>query len=147
MFPDEVDNSKIAEKLGMPIEHVNDILDVYFSDIKDKLANLEYSKVYIPNFGKFEACRNPLIRFVESIKKKHHSATVIDGMKPLDEARVMLYNNAIGLLGEIENERRDRQRRKFVRNAKKSKDEGIGIWAEKPTVQEEQNGEDVQGEN
>jgi nucleoid DNA-binding protein len=117
MFPKRVDNEKIAEKLGMPVSDVNKIIDEYFLDIKEKLLTLEYFKVIIPRFGSFEACQNPLQKFIDKKRGEANRNVRSEHSELRRDYALMQYNNALNLLDIVIKKKDEKNKKRQIKIA------------------------------
>ena len=110
----------------MPLSDVNKIIDEYFLDLKEKLTLLEYDRVSIPNFGMFEACQNPLQKYID--KKRSEGSKKINS--EYDELRrdynVLQYNNALNLLDKVIRKKDERAKKRQIKITERYLDKQSG---------------------
>ncbi len=61
-------SQKIAEKLNLSFEIVDEIITCYFKSIQKKMSNLEHSRLAIDGLGTFYVKKNRLLAKLENYK-------------------------------------------------------------------------------
>ena len=88
-------SQKVAEKLKLPFETVDEIITCYFKSIQKKLSNLEHSRLVIDGFGIFYVKKNRLLAKLENYK------TALERTESNTEPDMSDFKYMLGLRGEI----------------------------------------------
>lgn len=88
-------SQKIAEKMKLPFETVDEIIICYFKSIQKKLSNLEHSRLVIDGFGIFYVKKNRLLAKLENYK------AALEKTESNPEPDMTDFRYMLGLRGEI----------------------------------------------
>ncbi|NIP30426.1 MAG: hypothetical protein GTN59_07650 [Candidatus Dadabacteria bacterium] len=84
--------SETAKNLNLPEELVIDVVNYYYSELRNKMENLEYNRIYVPKIGTFYISEK---KIKESIETLIH---IIETKKPETFKEIGILNDKNNML-------------------------------------------------
>lgn len=88
-------SQKVAEKLNLSFEIVDEIITCYFKSIQKKMSNLEHSRLAIDGLGTFYVKKNRLLAKLENYK------AALERTESIAEPDMSDFRYMLGLRNEI----------------------------------------------
>lgn len=88
-------SQKVAEKLNLSFEIVDEIITCYFKSIQKKMSNLEHSRLAVDGLGTFYVKKNRLLAKLENYK------AALERTESIAEPDMSDFRYMLGLRNEI----------------------------------------------